>query len=278
MRRFVILSLLVAALAAPGTAHADVRIEYESLAERELQPAPLVFTTAPPALRPIDRTIEPLPSRRRAGYGLRLFSDAAGAVVALQGGSFKDARGAMRDARRLGMRAVRTRIRGRRGHVLSRPGERTLLWVEGGVVYTLGTRTTKAVSLPALRATAKGLDRLGGAFSGSGGDPDLGTGAVMVTTNRTVTASVDWAAHCVAADGFDRSDRAGSARFTLLPLDGATFRADIASRGWTGTVEGTVHAESVDVTVRATTTVDGATCDTGAVTFTAGPMRAPARR
>jgi hypothetical protein len=273
MRRFVMFPLLVAALAGPGTAQADVLIEYESLAERELHPAPLVFTTAPPSLRPIDRTLEPLASRRRAGYGLRLFSDAANAVVVLQGGSFKDVRGALRDARRLGMRAVRTRVRGHRGQLLSRPGERTLLWVEGGVVYTLGARTTKAVSLPELRATANGLDRLRGAYSGSGGDPDLGTGAVMVTTRRTVTASVEWAAHCVAADGLDRSDRGGSARFTLLPLDGATFRAEIASRGWTGTVEGTVHAESVDVTVRAITTVDGATCDTGAVTFTAGRTR-----
>ena len=276
MRRFVLSLVLVVGLAAAGAARADVLSEYQSLAERELRPAPLVLTTAPPSLRPLDQTIQGSASRRRGGYGLRVVrAEDAGrdAVIALEGGSFKGLRGALRDSRRLGFHASRTRVRGRRGFLLSRPQQRSLLWVEGGVVYTLGTGTPRTVSVKDLRATAAGLDRLGGAFAGSGGDPDLGTGAVIVTTATTVTAFVEWGARCVAADGTQGSDRAGSARITLLRRDGAAFRSDIAARGWTGAVEGTVHADSVDVTVRAVTTVDGATCDTGPTVFTAAPIQ-----
>ncbi|HYI17976.1 MAG TPA: hypothetical protein VD836_04670 [Solirubrobacteraceae bacterium] len=272
MRRPVLLCVLFAiALAAPAAARADVLYEYERLAERDLEPAPLVFTRVPGVLRPVDRYLEPLPSRRRTGYGLRLYDDSAGAVIALEAGSFEGMRGALREAGRLGLRAVPVRVRGHRGRLLTRPRTRVLLWREGGVVYWLGTGTADVVPVRALKRTANALERLGGAFSGTGGDPDLGTGATLVTTEGTVSAFVEWAAHCVAADGFERSDRAGSLAFTLLPLDGGTFRAAIAARGWTGTVEGTVGANAVDVTVHATTTVDGATCDTGRVTFRIEP-------
>ena len=274
MRCSVLLpALLVAALVVPGAARADVLFDYERLAQRELDPAPLVFTFAPGSLRRIDRYLEPLPARRRTSYGLRLFNPGTNAVIALEGGSFKGMRGALRDARRGGMRSSPTRVRGHRGHLLTRPRTRALLWREGGVVYWLGTGTADVVRLRALRRTADALQRLGGAFSGTGGDPDLGTGATLVTTERTVSAHVDWAAHCVAADGSERSDRAGGLDFTLLPRAGDTFRAEIGSGGWTGAVEGTLHANAVDVTVHATITVDDATCDTGPVTFTAGPTR-----
>ena len=147
-----------------------------------------------------------------------------------------------------------------------------LLWAEGGVVYTIGTGTLKKVSLAELRATAAGLDRLGGAFVGTGGDPDLGTGALATTTAHTVTAHVEWGAHCALPDGTPAADRGGSASVTLLRRSGAAFHFDIAEDGWTGGVDGTVGAGSVDLTVRATTSVDGATCDTGTVSFTLEPM------
>ena len=274
MRRSALLpTLLAAALLAPGAARADVLSDYEALVHRELDPAPLVFADAPALLRPIDRHLEPLSTRRRSGYGMRLFNSSASAVIALQGGAYRSMRGAVREARRQGMRATPARVRGHRGRLLSRAGSRVLLWREGGVVYWLGTGTADVVSVRGLKRTANGLQRLGGAFAGTGGDPDLGTGAVLVTTERTVSAHLDWGAHCVAPDGFERSDRGGSSDFTLEPTDGSAFAVDIAARGWTGTATGTVRANAVDITLRATTTVDGATCDTGTVTFTARPTR-----
>ena len=55
-----------------ATADADVLDEFQQLDERGLTPAPLVPTTAPRALRPLDRTLSPGPSRRSGGYSLRL--------------------------------------------------------------------------------------------------------------------------------------------------------------------------------------------------------------
>ena len=120
------------------------------------------------------------------------------------------------------------------GHLLARPRERGLLWREGGVVYWMATGTLDKISVRGLRKTAAGLDRLGGAFAGSGDGDRYDTGAVIVTTATTVTAHVDWGAECFAADGSQRAGHAGSKRFTLLPRDGAAFTADLAGRGGRG--------------------------------------------
>ena len=275
MGRLVGLLVLAAALLAPAAARADLLDEYQRLAERELSPAPLVPTTAPPAIGRIDRAMQGHGSRRRSGYGLRLvhYTDSGpDAIVALEGGSFKGMRGALREYRRFGFSTRRTRVRGHKGHLLARPRERGLLWREGGVVYWMATGTLDKISVRGLRNTAAGLDRLGGAFVGSGDGDRYDTGAVIVTTATTVTAHVDWGAECFAADGSQRAGHAGSKRFTLLPRDGAAFTADLAGRGWTGTVSGTVRVGAIDVAVHATRSAGDETCDTGPVAFTARPI------
>jgi hypothetical protein len=278
-RSLTVVALL--ALAAPAAARADVLDTYQDLAERELSPAPLVPTSAPPSLRPLDETVTRSPSRRRSGYGVRLvhYTDSGpDAIIVLEGGSFRTLGRALRDGRRLGFRARKTRVRGRAGHVLTRrlgPTQRMLVWSEAGRIYTIGTGTPKKVSLKQLRATAAGLDRLGGAFLGSGGDPDLGTGAVLVTTASTVSLHLDWGAHCFAPDGSQLSDRGGSVRASLLPLAGGSFSLDLAAEGagpWAGRLEGTVAADSVPLKLRAVATTEEDTCDTGEVSFTLAPL------
>ena len=275
MRRLVLLLGLALALLAPAAARADLLDEYQRLAERELSPAPLVPTTAPPAIGRIDRAVQGLGSRRRSGYGVRLVhytEPGPDAIVALEGGSFKGMRGALREMRQFGFSKRTTRVRGHRGYLLARPRERALLWREGGVVYWMGTGTLDKISVRGLRKTAAGLDRLGGAFVGTGDGDRYDTGAVIVTTATTVTAHVDWGAECFAADGSQRAGHAGVKRFTLLPRDGAAFTADLDGGGWTGSVSGTVREGAVDVEVHATRTAGDETCDTGPVAFTARPI------
>ena len=71
------------ALAAPAGSSADVLDTYRELAARRLSPAPLVPTTVPPSLTPLDRTITPSPSRRRSGYALRLVNGGSDAIIVL---------------------------------------------------------------------------------------------------------------------------------------------------------------------------------------------------
>ena len=275
MVRHVLLLALAAALLAPASAHADLLSEYQHLAERELEPAPLVPTTAPPAIGRIDRAVQGLGSRRNKGYGIRLVHyTPAGpdAIIALEGGSFKGMRGALREFARSGLSKRSTRVRGRAGYLFKGPRNRVLLWREGGVVYWMGTGTPRKISVRGLRATADGLDRLGGAYAGSGEGDDYATGAVIVTTATTVSAHVDWGAECFAADGSERSGHAGSKRIMLLPRQGAAFSSSLDGGDWTGTVSGTVRDGAVDVRVHAVRNADGETCDTGAVAFTAKPI------
>src|SRR4051812_16347697 len=125
--------LAVAALIAPAASSADVLDVYQRLATRKLHPAPLVPITAPRAVSPLDRTIEPSPSRRRKGYGVRLVHSGPNAIVVLEGGSFKTMKGALADGRRLGFKARRTRVRGHRGYLFTRhlgPTQWQLVWPE----------------------------------------------------------------------------------------------------------------------------------------------------
>jgi hypothetical protein len=272
----IALTIAVVGGAAAPPAGADVLNTYERLAERDLPRAPLVPTTVPEDLQPIGAALESLSTRRRSAYGLRLSREGGpttAAVIALVGGDYSSIAQARRDfVRRQGFTARATRIRGHAGLALTRrePRQRALVWREGGVVYWMGTGTTRTISAGELRATATGLEPLGAQFSGSGPDPDLETSAVLVTTRGTVTGEFSWASNCTAAGGNPGSPYAGSADVTLLPTSGGRFAIDLAARDtgsvrWSGTISGVVAADAVTLTIRATAAPDGLTCDTGVV-------------
>jgi hypothetical protein len=289
MRRTVCAAACIAlvALSAPTASSADVLDTYGDLIERTLSPAPLVPTAVPRSVAPIDRTITGSPSRRRSGYGLRLAHYGRygpDAIVVLEGGSFKTVKAALRDARRTGFKARRTRVRGRRGYLLTRhlgPTQWVLVWLEDRRVYTLATGTPRKVSVKQLRSTAAGLEHLGRYYLGTHADPDNGSGGVAVTTQRTITTRIDWEAQCVAADGSPAGVYAGSAAATLIRRQANAFAFDIAthrigSNPWTGSVTGTASPSGVGLTIQASGTIAGLSCDTGALSltldhFTGGP-------
>ena len=261
------------ALAAPPPASADVLSLYQDLSARRMSPAPLVPTAAPRVLAPLDQTMEVLGSRRRSGYGFRLVGRRGDAIIALEGGGFGTLKAALRyDTKVYGFKARRTRVRGRAGYLLTRPKERALLWSEGGRVYEIGSGTPKKVSLKDLRATAAGLDKLERDYVGGGGDPDLGDGAVAVTTEHTITIDVSWGANCVMPGGQPATAYGGSAHPTLLRRQGGRFGFDIAQfrtgeLAWAGNVSGTIGPDAIVLSMQASGVFDGATCDTGPITY-----------
>ena len=281
MRRTLIaVSVALAGLSLPAPARASVLDTYQRLAARGVSPAPLVPTTVPSTLAPADRTIDAGTTRGGRGYAIRMVHygpEGPDAVIALAGGEFRTLRASLRDHRRLGFRAPRrTRIRGRRGYLLTRrlgPLVRSLVWVEGGVVYSIGSGTPKKVSLAQLRATARGLDRLERDWFGSSSDPDSSSGASAVTTRRTVTVHVDFEASCAPPGSSATTVRVGQAEVTLMRRQGNSFSFEIAEhrRGtgeWSGTVTGTIAPSAITLNLRATGTVDGDVCDSGPVTLT----------
>jgi hypothetical protein len=263
---------VIVALAAPEAASADVMSLYQDLSARRLSPAPLVPTVAPRVFGSLDQAMDVLGSRRRSGYGFRLVSR-SDAVIALQAGNSSTLKGALRyDTRFFGFKAKRTRVRGRSGYVLTRSGERALLWSEGGRVYEIGSGTPRKVSLKDLRAMAAGLDKLERAYVGSGGDPDLGDGAVAVTTEHTITIDVSWGANCTTPGGLPAAGYGGSAHATLLRRQGPRFGFDIAqfrtgSLAWTGSASGTIGPDAIVLSMQASGVFDGNTCDTGPITY-----------
>ena len=281
MRRalFAAACAAVVGLSVPAAASADVLDVYEDLAARRMSPAPLVPTVVAPVFRPLDRTIAPSPSRRRSGYGIRMVRNASAgtdAIIVLEGGSFKNLKAALRDGRRLGFKAKRTRVRGRHGYLLTRRlgprPQRSLVWVEDGLVYTLAASTSRKVSLERLRATAAALDHLGREYIGAPDDPNNSSEGFAVTTQRTVTTRVSWEAQCVQSDGSPAGIYVGSARATLIPRSGNAFSFDIArhrtdANPWNGTVSGTVSPTAIDLTIQASGTIEGYTCDTGSLLF-----------
>src|SRR5688572_10025715 len=109
-------SIALLALLVPAAARADVRDVYQRLAARELRPAPLVPTSVPATIGPIDRAIEPAPTRGGRGYSIRLVhngSSGPDAIVVVTGGEFRSMRALLRDHRRSGFGAQATRVRGR---------------------------------------------------------------------------------------------------------------------------------------------------------------------
>jgi hypothetical protein len=261
-----------------GTATADAGVleEFEQLDVRRLTPAPLVPTTAPRALRPLDRALERASTRRASGYAFRLANADNDAIIALEAGQYRTMGAVFRDARRLSFRRARARVRGRRGYLLTRPASlgpitRWLAWVEDGRVYVLATGTPRKVSLNDLRATADGLEKLTGAYGGTP-DPATSTEAFAATTARTVTARVSWEAQCTDPGATESYARVGTAEITLLRRAGSAFQFDIAENlsepePWTGRVSGTVAPDAVGLNLRAAGTIAGSSCDTGPMSF-----------
>jgi hypothetical protein len=231
--------------------------------------------TIPRVFRPIERAPEPGSTIGGRGYAVRLVHQGpAGpdAVIEVSGGEFRTMRALLRERRRQGYSSQRRmRVRGHRGYLLRRPlgiKSRDLAWVERGVVYSLGSGTPRKVSVRALRSTAAGLDRLEREYFGGAADPDNSSDAAAVTTRRTVTARVGFEAQCSAG-----SVRVGNAQVALLRRQGNAFSFDIATHRtseepWTGTITGTITPDAITLDVRASATIEGETCDTGALTLT----------
>ncbi len=267
-------------LAVPAAAEANFLDTYQRLAARQLSPAPLVPTEIPRAFRPIDRSPEPGTTIGGRGYAVRLVHQGPqgpDAVIEVSGGEFRSIRAHWRERKREGYSSrKRTRVRGRRGYLLTRrlgPVTRELAWVEGGVVYTAGSGTPRKVSLRALRKTTAGLDRLERDYFGGAADPDNSSGAVAVTTKRTVTANVSFEAQCAAPGSTAGTVRAGTAEVALLARQGDAFSFDIDSHRqgsdpWSGTITGTISPDAITLDIRATATIEGEVCDTGALALT----------
>ena len=261
--------IAVALLGVPAVAEASFLDTYQRIAERHLSPAPLVPTTIPKAFRPIDRAPENGSTIGGRGYAVRLVHQGPlgpDAVIEVSGGEFRSIRALWRERRREGYSSrSRTRVRGKRGYLLKRrAGTRTreLAWVEGGKVYTAGSGTPRKVSLKALRSTVAGLDRLERDYFGGAADPDNSSGAVAVTTEKTITATVEFEAQC--ASGV----RVGGVDVTLLRRQGDAFSFAIDSEPWTGTVNGTITPDAITMDIHATGTIEGEACDTGALSLT----------
>ena len=209
-------------LSAPAVCSADFLSDVQDLASRNLTPAPLVPTAVPRSLEPLDRTLTSSPSRRRSGYALRMVhygGDGPDAIIVLERDALKTVSAALRDARRLGFKARRTSVRGHPGYLLTRhlgPTQWTLLWVEDGRIYTLGTGTPRKVSLKQLRATAAGLEHLGRGYLGTHADPENSSEGQAVTTDHTVSLRVSWEAQCVMPDGSPAGIRVGQAQVSVL--------------------------------------------------------------
>ena len=137
------------------------------------------------------------------------------------------------------------------------------------------------MSLKQLRSTAAGLERLGRSYLGSHADPNNSSGALAVTTQRTITTRVDWESQCVEADGSPAGVYVGSAQATLVRRQPNAFAFDVAkhrvdNEPWTGTISGTISPAAVNMTVQAGGTIGTMTCTTGSLPltldrFTGGP-------
>ena len=265
--------------AAPAPASADVYITFRDLVGRQLSPTPLVPTTAPASLRPIDETIRKFATSSPRGYGIVLAAPPRSrpAVIALSGGTYRSVSAARKQLRRLKYRARSTRVRSRRGYLLTRTTTRLLLWAEEGRVYTLATNTPRTVSVAGLQEMATNLDRLGGAFVGE--SEDSRNTVDVVTTQRTATVDVDFQAPCTASDGLSAGSERAMTSGVLVPRQGDAFTFDVAPGlrdpgAWQGTVSGNVGPNGGTVEIRAATVNEfGDRCDTGALSLGLRPYQ-----
>src|SRR5690348_5183339 len=105
MRRAVWLACAgaVVVLAAATAARADVYDAYSGLSARHLKPAPLVFTSVPPAFRPVDRAIDDNGALGRGGYLIRVLHykhNLPDGVIALERNRFRTLAATLRDDRK----------------------------------------------------------------------------------------------------------------------------------------------------------------------------------
>ncbi len=262
MRRMLWPACLVAlgALMLPAVARADLLDTFRRLDLRSLNPAPLVPTVVPPRLRPIDRTITQSPTVHRRAYAVRLvhYTDAGpDAVLALSGGDYPSMKAALRDHR--GEKHRSMRVRGRHAFFFNKRGDRHIVWSEGARVFDLVSGTPRKVSVAQMRATAAGLEPLGHYYIGSSQDPDSSAYADLATTAHTVSVRLEFNANCTF------TPHAGQAAVFVAPLHGGSFSFDVASNRlgsapWTGSVSGTVGADSASVHYDVSGTIDGESC------------------
>jgi hypothetical protein len=277
--KLVRLAPLLLLLIVPA-AHADGLDALQRLARRNLNPQPLVPTAGPPILRPLSVSVTLGPGRTKKGYGIRMLhytSYGPDAVIALSRNDYKSVRAALRDL--TGYKAKKTRIRGKRGYVLTRHldvTDRFLLWSEDGQVYMLGSGTPRKISLKMLRATAAGLDHLERDYIGDVYDQNTGNdfGVVIVTTQHTVSGDISFGGTCTMPNGLPGTPRAGQADFFVLPRHGNSFTVPFTSDivtppGWNGSITGTVSPNAITVNGRVTGSFDGDACDSGPFTVTA---------
>jgi len=259
-------------LVVPMPAHAVLE-QYREIDEGRLSPAPLVPTRVPPSLRPIERSMGSQRVRSGRRYSFRFAKESASgdAVLVFDRNAHRSMRAFLREyGRRLGFKRKGTRIRGRRGYLMTRPlgpPTRVLAWREGGALYTIGSGTPRRVSLSQLRSTAAGLQRLRGYYSGEAPGSFGESASEVALTDRTVSARVDWSAQCTRPGATEPTARGGGAEATLLRRSGNAFSFDIAGNRrdgeefpWTGTIGGSVSRTGVGLTIRANGTSEGDTC------------------
>jgi hypothetical protein len=279
MRTAVVAVLVFCALA--PAARADGLETLQDLAAFHLRPAPLVPTTVPTPLSDLGATFQDASRSKRGGYGWRLVhygSAGPDAVIALSRGEFASLPAALRDFRLRGDSKRSTRVRGRRGYVLSRRGrESALVWSEDGRVYTLATGTPRRVLVAALRATATSLDRLGSNYIGTyfqPGSNNTSLGAVLVATQRYVSGIVDFGTDNCVFNGFPAAAHGGSATFMMVPLEGRDFTIPldgplVTPAGWNGTLTGAVAPAAITLSLQGSGTFDETSCDTGVMSVSA---------
>jgi hypothetical protein len=83
---------------------------------------------------------------------------------------------------------------------------------------------------------------------------------------------VSWGANCVMPGGLPAAAHGGGAHATLLRRQGARFGFDLAQFGsgtlaWAGNVSGTIGPDAIVLSMQASGSFDGATCDTGPITY-----------
>jgi len=275
----LIIAITIATWLAPAPTQAKIYNEFLSLSQRHLSPPPLVPVSAPPALTPLGDHLRQLSSRKKGSYLFRITRAKPGrlpdAVIALERGYFKSLGAAKRESKRSGLfRAKPTKVRGHKGYLFTRVfGARNwdLTWLEDGKVYSIGTGTTKTISLKQLRATADGLEHLGREYIGSIYDRNLGDqSAIVVTTDKTVSATIEWTGRCMTPDGIVMSPRGGQTELSLVARQGNSFTFSALpgsppGSAWTLTGSGTIGPSATSLSFRASGVIDGLSCDTGPI-------------
>jgi hypothetical protein len=281
-------AIALIAMSAPAHAQSSLVLgPYASLAERGLTPSPLVFTDGPPRLLPLARTLQLLPERRKGSYALSFAHTtrrgAPDARVLLVRGTFASRKRARAAYRRAGYRRRATRVRAKAGDLMTRKQRRqvvrSLVWVEDGKVYELGSAgSARLISLAQLRATADALEPIVGHYTGSLENEtgtEIATGEAVVTST-TATLRVDFTATCRDPGSTDGFPNQGRAEANLVHRDGDSFTFDIGDAvvpdpysSWDGTVSGTIAGETTTLDIRATgRTTDGASCNSGSELLT----------